>query len=75
MKKLFFAAALAIVAVGGALTVKAGAIYEDAFGNTLICDDPITLIVCTGPLYEVGHGGDPDFLVDPAAYMNWYKQN
>jgi hypothetical protein len=37
MKRLFFSAMLAIVAIGGALTSKAGAVYYDAASNPVDC--------------------------------------
>jgi len=49
MKHLFFTAILAIVAIGGALTTKAGAVYYDAAskpidctGNRALCRTAIT---------------------------------
>lgn len=74
MKKLFFTALVAVVAVGGAL---ASGTYEDALSNTIVCDTPITPTTCISvdPLYEVGHAGDPDFLIPESAYQNEYKQN
>ncbi|MBE9601864.1 hypothetical protein [Pedobacter sp. MC2016-24] len=37
MKRLFFSALLAIVAIGGSLTSKAGAVYFDADSKEIDC--------------------------------------
>lgn len=78
MKKLFFASALAIVAVGGTLSANAISFYAESSSDEIICDTPVQLTGCdelpTNVTYYTQPNSQGD-IVPYSTFQDLYRQN
>lgn len=79
MKKLFFAAALAVVAIGGALTTQALTVYLPNSSSPIICSGTGTTcsaFIAGRSVYSTPNHLDNGIgVVDPATYQDLNKTN